>query len=368
MKNTSESEQSNTIIRDFFLQIYGLRYLYIACFVGFLAVAFVYNKYAKKVYVNSATITPAEDDRSSILYSNNYFQGLGGYTPAKPIENDITNLKSFSLVSSTISSLNLEVGYFTEEHKVFKQTKYLYHQTPFYISIDKSHLQPIDARFNIKMLNDSTFRLTSSEREVSLYNYIDNVVSTQKYYLNIDTVCRFNKTITNRLFKFLVTFNHELTFSEIKRNGSVYFEFYNLDFLTKNYLRILNIGPISSMSSIINIQFSGENNAMVADFLNKFVDTYLKENLEKKNKIAVSTINFIDNQISEISDSLAISESNLNFALINSEHLPGILWAVVNPGVVAKHEWRSEYETTQMDRSLGAGREHAGRQRHRLCG
>ena len=35
------------------------------------------------------------------------------------------------------------------------------------------------------------------------------------------------------------------------------------------------------------------------------------ENLSKKNKIAFSTINFIDSQISDISDSLVISESKL---------------------------------------------------------
>jgi capsular exopolysaccharide synthesis family protein len=318
MKKNNESDQSSTIIRDFFLKVYSLKYFYILCFAGFLAIAFLFNKYSTKVYENNTTISPSEDDRSSILYSNNYFQGLGGYTPGKPIENDITDLRSFALVSSTINSLNLEVGYFSEKNKLFKKRTELYHLTPFYVNIDKSHLQPIDSRFNITLLSDSTFRLSASKKEVTLYNYIDNAVIGENYNLEIDTICRFNKTIDSKLFKFVVSFNKELTNAQIKSTGPIYFEFYNLDFLTKQYLKILNIGPISSSSSIINIRFSGQSYTMVSDFLNKFVDSYLKENLDKKNKIAISTINFIDNQISEISDSLVISESKLrNFKSVN---------------------------------------------------
>ena len=50
---------------------------------------------------------------------------------------------------------------------------------------------------------------------------------------------------------------------------------------------------------------------MTIDFLNKYIQSYLDDNLSKKNKIAVNTINFIDSQISEISDSLTVSESKL---------------------------------------------------------
>jgi tyrosine-protein kinase Etk/Wzc len=318
MKMINESDQSSTIIRDFVLEVYSLKWVYALCFVGFLAAAFLYNKNSIKVYENNITVTPAEDDRSSMLYSNNYFQGLGGYTPGRPIENDITNLRSFSLVASTINNLNLQVGYFSEKNKLLNKRIELYHLSPFFVNIDKSHLQPFDSRFYITLLSDSTFRLTAINKEASLYNYIDNAIVGENYDLEVDTICRFNKTINSKLFKFVVTFNKELSNAQIRRSGPIYFEFYNFDMLTKQYLKRLNIGPISSSSSIINIRFSGQSNSLVSDFLNTFVDMYLKENLDKKNKIAISTINFIDNQISEISDSLVISESKLrNFKSAN---------------------------------------------------
>ncbi len=55
----------------------------------------------------------------------------------------------------------------------------------------------------------------------------------------------------------------------------------------------------------------GENIGLTIDFLNKYLQSYLDDNLSKKNKISMNTVNFIDSQISEISDSLVRSESKL---------------------------------------------------------
>lgn len=310
MKKQSDPS-SGTIIKDFFLKVYALKWLYALCFVLFVGLAFFFNRYSVKVYENNTTLTPVEDDRSSVLYSANYFQGLGGYSPGRPIENDITNIRSFSLVSATISSLSLEVGYFAEKEKLFRQKSDLYHQTPFYVSMDKSHVQPINAKFFIYMINDSVFRLTALEGKVDLYNYVDNAIVSSGHVLKVDTLCLFNKAIETGLFKFVVSFNRELSMSEIREKGPIYFVFHNLDYLAKQYLKILDVSPISPASSIINIKFRGENNSMVADFLNRFVEIYLNRSLDKKNQIAISTINFIDNQISNISDSLSIAESKL---------------------------------------------------------
>ena len=58
--------------------------------------------------------------------------------------------------------MNLEVGYFAEENKLFKQTQQFYMGSPFTVNIDKSHIQPVNAKFYIKILNDNSFRLTSA--------------------------------------------------------------------------------------------------------------------------------------------------------------------------------------------------------------
>ena len=77
------------------------------------------------------------------------------------------------------------------------------------------------------------------------------------------------------------------------------------------YLDQLDIKRLSPLASIISITFRGGNPEKTISFLNSFINSYLEDNLAKKNKIALSTINFIDSQISEMSDSLVLSESKL---------------------------------------------------------
>ena len=81
--------------------------------------------------------------------------------------------------------------------------------------------------------------------------------------------------------------------------------------LSQKYLKRLKVEPVSVKSSLIKVSFQGENIGLTIDFLNNYLQAYLDDDLSKKNKIALSTINFIDSQISEISDSLSKSESKL---------------------------------------------------------
>ncbi|MCU0473428.1 MAG: polysaccharide biosynthesis tyrosine autokinase [Bacteroidales bacterium] len=296
--------------KQFILQVISLKYFFIACLLFFITIAFLFNRYSKKEYETYATISPVNNDASSILSSNDLFRGLQTFQAYNEIENEISNLKSFTLISSTISKLNLELGYFSEKKKLFKETTEISDNSPFYINVDKSHVQPIDTRFYVSILNDSIFRLTSDEKDVSLYNYIDNKVISENNRIKTDTICRFNETISNRNFKFSVTSNKKFQIQRSRGEVQYFFEFYNLDLLAKDYLEKLIVSRVFT-SSILNIQLSGENIEKVIIFLNNYLNFYFEESLIKKNKIAVNTINFIDSQISEISDSLVLSESKL---------------------------------------------------------
>jgi capsular exopolysaccharide synthesis family protein len=73
----------------------------------------------------------------------------------------------------------------------------------------------------------------------------------------------------------------------------------------------MKVEKVSPLASIIKIQLRGQNLGKTISFLNRYISTFLEDNLAKKNKIALSTVNFIDSQISTISDSLVKSESKL---------------------------------------------------------
>jgi hypothetical protein len=242
---------------------------------------------------------------------NELFGGLGTLSQSRNLENDINSLNSFSLVEATIQDMNLEVGYFVERKNIITQPHQIYGNVPIAVNIDKSHIQPINARFYIDILNDNTFRLTASQEEVALYNYIDNEIVSRYNTLTVDTICRFNEIITTRQFKFSISLNKQHYSGNPENEEISYFELYHLDHLTKKYLTKLKVEPVSIRSSLIKVFFQGENIDLTIDFLNKYIQNYLDANLEKKNRISINTIDFIDSQISEISDSLIQSESAL---------------------------------------------------------
>jgi capsular exopolysaccharide synthesis family protein len=73
----------------------------------------------------------------------------------------------------------------------------------------------------------------------------------------------------------------------------------------------LKVAPATREATIVTLNLEGNNKEMDIDFLNKLSAIFLNYNLDKKNKEANRTIEFIDNQLVGISDSLNITEGNL---------------------------------------------------------
>ena len=312
MSNTRVPDSEAFNIKEFILQALSHKYFYIASFLFCMATAFLLNKFAPTIYEVNSIIGPVEDRRSSMLRSNDLLSGLGAFSQTRNLENDVKSLSSFSLIAATVNKLNLEIGYFEEKSRLLKQRRQLYGYTPFTVTLDKSHVQPINAKFYIDILDNEYYRLRASEDEISLYNYVDNNVVSQFNVVKIDTICSFNETINNRLFRFSISINRDYKPSDPDNPGNYYFEFYHLDQLTKQFLGRLVVEPVSVRSSLIDVKLKGGNLGLTIDFLNRYLETYLDDNLSKKNKIANNTIVFIESQLSDMSDSLVISESKLS--------------------------------------------------------
>jgi capsular exopolysaccharide synthesis family protein len=310
MQNQKETTSEAFIIKEFLLTALSYKYFYIASFVVCLALAFLVNKVSPTVYGVNSIIGPV-DKRPALLGSNNLFSGMGDLSQVRNLENDINSLNSFSLVSATIKDLNLEVGYFAEKKIILKKSHQIYLGSSYTVNIDKSHIQPINVRIYIKILDDKSYRIRSSGDDVTLYNYVDNVTLSEHNAIKIDTICKFNETIKNKNYKFSVSLNKDLYSPYIADESLLYFEFYHQDLLANDYLNRLKVESVSLKSSLIKVSFHGQNIGLTIDFLNKYLQEYLGDDLSKKNTIAKNTANFIDTQISTISDSLLKSESKL---------------------------------------------------------
>jgi hypothetical protein len=216
MSNQKESTPEAYNIKEFIFLALPYKYYYLASIVVFLAIAFIINKFSPVIVRVDSIIGPIEDKRPSLRGSSSLFTGIGDYSQVRNLENDINSLSSFSLVSTTIKSLNLEVGYFSDKTHILGHPRQIYPESAYTVNIDKSHIQPINARFYIKFIDDKSYRLRSSEKEVTLYNYVDDYIVSKQNILKIDTICKFNETVRSQNFQFSISRNKDFHYSTAK--------------------------------------------------------------------------------------------------------------------------------------------------------
>ena len=111
MLNQKESPSEAYNIKEFILTALPYKYYYLVCFVVCMSIALMINKFSPVVIRVNSIIGPIEDKRPSLRGSSGLFNGVADYSQVRNLENDINSLTSFSLVSTTIKTLNLEVGY-----------------------------------------------------------------------------------------------------------------------------------------------------------------------------------------------------------------------------------------------------------------
>lgn len=294
----------------FIQQLISFKYIFLISIIFFISVAYIFNKNSTTEYEVYAVIRATKNETPSMLGSNELFRGIQSFQAYNDIEDGIINLRSFSMIISTLDKLNFEVGYFSEKTGFFKSKSELYQNTPFKVIIHKSYVQPINSKFYIDILSDSTFRIYADRSDAMLFSYIDNEVIEEDFSIKHDQVYRFNENIDLDYLNISITKNNEFQPDDSDGEYKYYFELYNLEQLTKEYLKNINTSRTPS-SSIMNISLRGENLEKSITLLNWYLNFYFEDNLARKNTIAINTINFIDSQISGISDSLDISESNL---------------------------------------------------------
>jgi capsular exopolysaccharide synthesis family protein len=287
-----------------------------------LAGAYVYNKFSERVYKNTATLL-VEQKEESFLNSaaNGMFSGMNLFDRSVNIENEIELIKSFSLIQNAINNLNLKTSYFFRKNNLFSNLfnvhlpsyeNELYKSSPINIIVNGSQNQAINVDYHVNILSDKEFELVVNGEEVVLFNYIDNEVKdvVNEVYYNNRFV--FGEEIKTTYFSFTITKTQNFNEGYINNpNGQLGFRMHNVNTLALQYISKLEVTNTSQTSTLLTISMKGGNKQKITDFINEIMSLYLDRNLERKNKIAMGTVNFIDSQIEGIADSLSYAEENL---------------------------------------------------------
>lgn len=302
-----ELEQEETIdFKQLFYKFYKYWYLFIITIFTALTLAFLFNKYTEPIYKVGTTVM-IKDDKSG--FDPQMMLGLGSMKGAQNLENEIGVLKSRSLVTRAIRALNFNVSYYLEDNFV---TRELYLKSPFSVVFDTAFPQPTGLRYQLTILPNNKFMLTTEGESAGVYSYskqrdVENL--PENLNINIKQEYSFGQEIKGDYYNFMVLLNTEYNPKE-HLNKKFIFNFNKTADLVGQFSGF-TIEPINRESSIVEISMKNPNSKKAADFLNMLTNVYLRRSLEKKNQIATNTIDFIDAQLLGITDSLQMAESNL---------------------------------------------------------
>jgi tyrosine-protein kinase Etk/Wzc len=288
-RSSMNEEMKN--LRKILAKIISYKYYFVACFGLTLVLAWLYNTYTIPVYKISATILIEENKKSNSTGNEQLLEGFGLMPGMRNLDNQIMVLSSRALINKTLDKLSFDTEYYI---KGLIRKRSVYPSSPIVFVAETGTQLPEDVEFSLKYLDDNMFRI--------------NAESDDSF--DIHRKSSFGEKIEFQGGSFRI-FSKEYGWQQEKRKRKLFFIIHSRRNLIEDYITRLKVEPGSKKGTIIRISLKGTNKKEDLAFLNEFTRTFLNISLEKKNAEAIRTIQFIDDQLIGISDSLDLTESQL---------------------------------------------------------
>ena len=267
--------------KQLFLKLVKNRYFVIISLFLSFALAYAYNRYSTEYFNVETSLLFKEDNRLSTiqLYDNSYKNN-------ENLENKSLLINSYPLVYKTLEDLRFDITYFLEGN--IKVTETLH--APFILQCDNT-LKLKGKRFKIKYVDDASFifiDLSTKNEQKRRFN--------EKFFIYGEQISvQYN-------INFKVS-NDDIPTTIVK--------FQSLKDLALKYKQKIKIEKIVKESTVMNISMLTRDEEKGVVFLNKLVDNYIEDEINQKNLASNNTIRFINDQLGEMSDSLALIEQQI---------------------------------------------------------
>ncbi len=292
------------------------KYWHVIALCSFVSLAFTYliNKYSNKVYEVSTSVVINEESGGLADASAQLLNEFGFISNNKSFANELLALKSTPLISETIEKLDFQISYY--EHSLLSQRE-LYKSSPFIVILDKNYQQPISATLYVKIIDNNTFEIFMDQEDVGIYSFVSRNIVQRVSRLKFKEEVEFDKYIYSDYMKFKILLNSTIDFEELK--GKKYsFRINTNGALVRLYKRRLAVTPPDLEATVAEIKLKTENPVKAIDFLNTLTETYVNLELERKRHTSIRTVEYINDQLKIVGDSLERAEQNLqSFKTIN---------------------------------------------------
>ncbi len=248
----------------------------------------IYIDHTMPVYEVSTSILINEGGDRNLTDHDELMQGLGLPGGMSGIDNQLNILESRALTKRVIEELDLEIEYY---FKTTKNSIPLYPSSPAKIVLLGKKSLPKNVEFSMTYLGNNNFNLKSEVLGYDFLGTFGDAIKMEDVTLVIEAI--------------------DVNWFESNKEVEFCFISYSLESLIRYFNSRLEVEPLSTSGSILQISLSGINKARDVDFLNKLASVFKKLSLEKKNLEADRRIQFINSQLVGISDSLVITENQL---------------------------------------------------------
>ena len=269
--------------KQFFFKLLKNWYFLIIGLVIGCIIAFGYNRYSVE-YFNVETSILIKDENSlptDLLYE----RAISSQN--KRLENKELKIKSYPLVYKTLRDLRFDIAYFIEGN----------------IKVTETYDSPILLRCrNAKSLKGKKIRIEIID---------DNTFSFTDLSTKTSEIQKFNKKFLFNNVEINVQYNVDFLVDENSDMPVTIVEFYSLQSLTSLYQEKILVKQKNRGSTVINISMLTEDEKKGVIFLNKLVENYIKNEIREKNLASNNTVKFINGQLIEMSDSLALIEQQI---------------------------------------------------------
>ena len=152
------------------------------------------------------------------------------------------------------------------------------------------------------------FQLRAESGKTSFYNFENNEIAFTKDSWSFLKNGKVGEWIETSDLEFTVEMDST---KKVVEKTSYGFEFNDIPSLVTQFKKELQFTSIDKLATIVEISFKNESLIKGIDLVNELMHVSSIQNLDRKNHLATITIDYIEKQLSEISDSLNQTENNL---------------------------------------------------------
>ena len=280
-------------------------YMFAGGLIIALSVAVIINKFSHPMYRGNTTLL-IRSEQNKPIGAEALIRDIS-FDAHDNIRNQIGILKSYSLAKRTLETLDLEISYnkiprFLRKIRMNALSRAVYHNSPIVVQPQPDTPQLPGVPFYIRIISPQKYLLEFS------------TIVNNKKIAQTDTF-RFEQPIKSSYFSFSVHLRNKYSPKLTDKSSDIYthdysFMFHDIKKLAAEYSNNLKVDFYFDDASILELSLEDKHPGIVADFLNSHAKTFIESGLEEKNRTANATIEFIDRQISGISDSLQEAESD----------------------------------------------------------